>query len=178
MKKKLVWIAVGVLALLLVAGGGGAAAWWWLRSHPADASPAETLVESPDGKPATADASTAKAGVKPAAKEPDKRPAKYVSLDKVIVMLRRSPGDATAHYLAMDLVLKTAGEDEKLTKDHLPMLRSVAVRALADYTAEQAGAMTIDQVAGVVEDAYAKAYEQDRRERPFSQALIGKLIVE
>jgi flagellar FliL protein len=175
MKKKLKWILVGLLCVLLVAGASGAAAWWWLRGHPpADDLHAEAAAEAPEGKGAKADA---KAGAK-SAKEPDKRPPKYVSLEKVIVMLRRTPGDSTAHYLAMDLVLKTAGEDEKLTKDHLPMLRSVAVRALANYTAEQAGAMSIDQVAAVVNAACAQAYEQDHREPPFSQALIGKLIVE
>lgn len=175
MKKKLKWILVGLLCLLLVAGASGAAAWWWLRGHPPVEEARAEAADAPDGKGGKADA---KAGARPAAKEPDKRPAKYVSLDKVIVMLHRTPGDATAHYLAVDLVLKTAGEDEKITKDHLPMLRSVAVRALAGYTAEQAGAMSIDQVATVVNAAYAEAYERDHHEPPFSQALIGKLIVE
>ena len=167
MKKKLKWILVGLLCVLLVAGASGAAAWWWLRAHP----PVEGG-HGPAEEPAAAKPEKA------AAKEPDKRPPKYVSLEKVIVMLRRSPADTTAHYLAMDLVLRTAGEDEKLTKDHLPMLRSVAVRTMAAYTVEQAGAMSIDQVAAAVNTAYAEAYERDPLERPFSQALIGKLIVE
>jgi flagellar FliL protein len=41
---------------------------------------------------------------KPAAAAGNK-PAKYVSLDKVIVMLKRAPNEGTTHYLSTDLVL-------------------------------------------------------------------------
>jgi flagellar FliL protein len=160
MKKKLI-VIVGLASVLLA--GGGAAAWWFLRPH--GAATAET-------------AHAAEAASAASAAVVDKRPPKYVSLDKVIVMLRRAQGDTSTHYLALDLVLKTAGEDEKLTKEQLPMLRSVAVKVMANYTAEQATAMSIDQFAAAINTAYADSYVRDKRDKPFSEAMIGKLIIE
>ena len=43
----------------------------------------------------------------------DKQEYKYVTLDKVIVMLRNQAGEPMSHYLAVDLVFKTAVEKEK-----------------------------------------------------------------
>ena len=48
----------------------------------------------------------------------DTRVQKYVTLEKVIVMLRREPGDAATHYLAMDLVFRTSEDSERTTRDH------------------------------------------------------------
>jgi flagellar FliL protein len=63
---------------------------------------------------------------------------KYITLDKVIVMLRNGEGETGSHYLAVDLVFKTPPKTEKLTKEHLPLLRSVAVRSLSNQTRAQA----------------------------------------
>jgi flagellar FliL protein len=159
--KKIRLILMIVVGALLIASAGGAAAWWGLRSRAAHGATKE----------AAADAASAPAVV-------DKRPQKYVSLDKVIVMLRRSDTDSSPHYLAMDLVLKTSDEQEKTTKEHLPMLRSVALRALADYTPEKAGKMSIDQFSEVINTAYTATYAHEQRDKPFSEAMIGKLIIE
>jgi flagellar protein FliL len=161
--KKIRLILMVVMGALLVASAGGAAAWWGLRARAAHGAASTE---------AAAEAASAPAPVV------DKRPQKYVSLDKVIVMLRRSDSDSSPHYLAMDLVLKTSDEQEKVTKEHLPMLRSVALRALADYTPEKAAKMSIDQFSEVINTAYTATYAHEQRDKPFSEAMIGKLIIE
>jgi flagellar FliL protein len=148
---KKIWIAL--LGLLLAgAGAGGAAAWYLLRPQLARAATAE---------PTT-----------------DTRNFKYVSLDKVIVMLRDHAGQPLDHYLAVDLVFKTSEEDEKVIKEHLPLLRSVAVKALSAYPMDQARQMNIDQFAEALNKAFNASYAHDRHPKPFEEAMIGKLIIE
>lgn len=144
-------LAAGIAAAL-IAGGGGAAAWWWTLQR----APAPGVAEVP----VTHD-------------EP-----KYVSLEKVIVMLRREPTDSMSHYMAVDLVFKTGGKDEKTTREHLPLLRSVAVRALSTLHAAQARSISVDSLAAQLAGAYAESYAAEGRSRPFSDVMIGKLIVE
>ncbi|MCO5977071.1 flagellar basal body-associated FliL family protein [Ideonella oryzae] len=144
----------GALALLLV-GGAGAAAWWKFKRPAAQDHPAET----------------AEAAVDPIE-------YKYITLDKVIVMLRNGEGETGSHYLAVDLVFKTPPRTEKLTKEHLPLLRSVAVRSLSNQTRAQATTMTVDQLAERLNQAYAASYQAEHHEMPFAEAMIGKLIVE
>lgn len=158
MKKKTRFIIGGLLAGVLIASAGAAVAWWGLRAS----QPAETIAE--------------KAAAEKAAAE--KYPAKYVSLEKVIVMLRHEVGDPTSHYMAVDLVFKTAEKQEKLTRDHLPLLRSVAVRALSTLTPGKAGAMSVDELAAEVNRAYVESYAAENRDKPFSDVMIGKLIIE
>jgi cytoskeletal protein RodZ len=88
MKKSTKLIIAFVVLGVLGAAGAGAALYF------------KQPMPTKDGKPAAADA-------------PKKKPAKYVSLDKVIVMLRRSPGENQAHYISTDLVLSTTAEQEK-----------------------------------------------------------------
>lgn len=143
-------LAAGIAAAL-IAGGGGAAAWWTLRRAPANgAAEAPVTHEEP----------------------------KYISLEKVIVMLRREPTDAMSHYMAIDLVFKTGGKDEKTTREHLPLLRSIAVRALSTLHATQARSISVDSLAAQLAAAYAESYAAEGRARPFSDVMIGKLIVE
>lgn len=148
--KKILLIA-GV-ASLLVLGSGGAAAWWFLKPH---------------GGEHTEEV-----------KKVDKTVYKYVSLDKVLVMLRGREGEPLSHYLAVDIVFKTAVDKEKVTKDHLPLLRSVAVKALSAHTLESAGKLTIEQYTDELNAAFDKNYDEDHREKPFTVAMVGKLIIE
>ena len=94
------------------------------------------------------------------------------------VMLRTAEGEPMSHYLSIDLVFKTAAANEKKTKEHLPLLRSLAVRALSSYTLDKASRMNIDQVARDLNLAFARSYAESRIEKPFSEAMIGKLIIE
>lgn len=158
---KLKRMVATVAAGSLMAVAGGAVAWWGMRAqagHTPEAAAAELA--------------------KRARAEIEKQPPKYVTLEKVIVMLRRQPDDATSHYLAVDLVFKTPQDQEKVTKEQLPMLRSVAVRALSRLTLTQASTMTVDEFIEAINHAYGERYAADRRDKPFSDVMIGKLSVE
>jgi flagellar FliL protein len=146
-------IAFAGVALLSAAAAGGAAWWFAARSAAPVGAEAKKVAVS-------------------------KKPVKYVTLDKVIVMLRRSPGDTEAHYMSADLVLATSDETERHTKEHLPLLRSIAVRALSGYTLPQASGMTVEQYADHLNKTFNASYAQERMEKPFSEVMIGKLIIE
>lgn len=108
----------------------------------------------------------------------DNQSYKYISLEKIIVMLRGQPGEPMSHYLAIDLVFKAPLLQEKVIKEHLPMLRSIAVKALSEYTFENAGMMTIDQFTVGINRAYSESYAREQQEKPFVDVMIGKLIIE
>jgi flagellar FliL protein len=122
-----------------------------------------------------APAATASASAK---ELPPKKSSKYVTLDKVIVMLRRAPNEAEAHYLAAELVLATDEEKEKTTKEHLPFLRSLTVSALSGYTMQSASALTVEQYAQLLNKSFNASYAKERMEKPFHEVMIGKLIIE
>jgi len=168
MKSRTQLIGVIAAVALLAAGGAGAAVWWMKGDGTKTAAGADAAHGGKDAK----DAKDAKDDGKPA---PD---YKYVTLDKVLVMLRGPNGSAVSHYMAVDIVFKTLPEQEKRTKDHLPLLRTVAVKALSTHTVESAQAMSVEQFAELLNKAYAESYAADRRDAPFAEALIGKLIIE
>ena len=149
-KAKLIAAFLGVALLAAGAAGG---AMWYLSPAPA------ANAEAPK-------------------KEPEKKPTKYVTLDKVIVMLRRAPNEAAAHYLSVDLVLATTPEQEKEAKEHLPLLRSVAVSALSAHTLAEASSMTVEQYAAQLNKTFDASYAKENHQKPFSEVMIGKLIVE
>lgn len=113
--------------------------------------------------------------VKPPA---EKKLTRYVTLDKVIVMLRRGPNEPAAHYMAVDLVLATTPAEEKETKEHLPLLRSIAVSKLSARTMAEASAMTVDQVALELNQVFNASYDKENHVKPFSEVMVGKLIIE
>lgn len=156
MKKFPKIIAFILAGILLVAASGGAVWWWLQRNAPAAA------------------AAAAAAPVKPAF---DKQEYKYLSLDKVIVMLRGGV-DAQSHYLAVDLVFKSTVEKEHKVKSDLPLLRSIAVMALSKYSLEKASEMTVEQLAEKINASYLAHYKHDNHEMPFVEAMISKLIIE
>jgi len=150
MNKKLV---IAVAVVLLVGAGAAGGAVWYLKSGSADPAKAAEVKKSD-------------------------KPLKYLTIEKVIVMLRREPADTVPHYLSSDLVISTTVEKEKEVKEQLPMLRSVAVRALSALPMEKAKMMTIDQFTEELNKAYDETYAKEQRERPFEQVMIGKLILE
>ena len=154
-------IVAAVLGVTVVAVGLGAGTTWWLMKGgnaiaTADAAPAPNEQELPF----------------------DDRVFKYVSLEKVIVMLRGVEGEPAPHYLALDLVFKTPEDDERAAREQLPLLRSVAVKELSTLTMDRAGRMTVEELTDQVTKAFAARYAKDRTERPFVDVMIGKLIVE
>lgn len=159
--KNLKLILVIALVSLLAAAAAGAAVWWTLGSKDkAKAAPTEAAQAEAPAKP------------KPA---PD---YKYVSLDKVLIMLRGRNGESVSHYMAIDIVFKAPLDQEKRAKEHLPLLRTIAVKALSEYTLEIAQGMTVAQFAEELNKAYKDSYTAEQREPPFAEALIGKLIIE
>lgn len=152
-------IVAALLGVAVLAVGVGAGTTWWLMK----------------GGSAIA---SAEAAPVPEESEPDDRVYKYVSLEKVIVMLRGMEGEPAPHYLALDLVFKTPEEEERNTREHLPLLRSVAVKELSTLTMDRAGKMTVEELTATMDKAFTEKYAKDRAERPFTDVMIGKLIVE
>lgn len=150
MKKSLV-IALAAAGAVLIAAGGGA--WWW---HSRQAQ-------------APADGSAA-----PAPRHDVEY--RYVTLDKTIVMLRPEAGGN--HYLALDLVFKTPVKKERETKDHLPLLRTIVVKAMSAHTLESANKLGVEDFTREINDAFRKSYAAEQAEPPFDEALIAKLIIE
>ena len=158
MNKKLSSMLAFTGVALVSAAVAGAAMWWYAPVPGFD---------------------SAAAGAEQAAEiDENKEPARYVTLDKVIVMLKRNTGDTQAHYISTDLVLSTTEENEKKAKEHLPMLRTVAVRALSSYALNEASAMTVEQFAERLNSSFEATYAAEKTEKPFSEVMIGKLIIE
>ena len=109
---------------------------------------------------------------------PDKKQYKYISLEKVVVMLRGRTGETPAHYLGIDLVFKATVDKEKEVKEQLPLLRSIAVKTLSGYGVEKASATTVEQLTSDLAIAYDETYVSTNREKPFSEVMIAKFIVE
>jgi flagellar FliL protein len=152
MNVKLILAFAGV-ALAAAAAAGGAM--WYMNPAPVKGA----QVEAP--KP-----------------EPEKKLTKYVTLDKVIVMLRRAPNEPVAHYLSVDLVLATTPEQEKDTQAHLPLLRSIVVSTLSARTLAEASAMSVDQYAQELNKTFDANYAKENHVKPFSEVMVGKLIIE
>jgi flagellar FliL protein len=148
-------VAALVTVAFVAVGLGVGATWWFMKGG--GAIPAAEAAPVP---------------------EPDTRVYKYVSLDKVIIMLRGVEGEPAPHYLAVDLVFKAPEDDERKTREHLPFLRSVAVKALSTLTMDNASKMTVDELTNTINRAYLDKYTADGAERPFVDVMIGKLLVE
>jgi len=154
MSKMKTIIAIAGAVIISAAGAGGAV--WWFMPKPAAADTEKKVVEKPkEGKA-----------------------VKYVTLDKVIVMLRRGPDETDSHYLSTDLVLATLPEKEKETKENLPLLRSLAVSTLSSFTMDEASTMTVEKYAEQLNRAFNADYERKHAEKPFAEVMIGKLIIE
>ncbi|HEY8509294.1 MAG TPA: flagellar basal body-associated FliL family protein [Steroidobacteraceae bacterium] len=150
-KSKWVIASVLIVAVSLLAGGG--TAWFVMASQ----------AKSPSGE---------------AAPVVDTRAYKYINLEKVIVRLRSKQEDDVSHYMAMDLVLKTPTDDERVAREHLPLLRSVTLKALSNITYEEANRATVEELTELINAAYAEAYANDRVGKPFKEAMVSKLIIE
>lgn len=163
-------IVIVALAGLSSVSVGGAATWWVLKPHLED--------KAGDVQDAPKSGTQGGAAAQSSAAVTDTRAFRYISLDKVIVMLRNTAGEPVSHYLAMDLVFMSPIESEKVTRDHLPLLRSVTVKALSQLTMDTASHLTVEQLTRQINDAYSQTYANDRQGKPFAEAMISKLIIE
>jgi flagellar FliL protein len=107
-----------------------------------------------------------------------KKPAKYITLDKVVLMLSRNQEETKTHYLLTDLVLTSTEEKAHDAKEHLPLLRSITVRTLSGYTFQEASNMTVEQFTNKLNKTFNEVYAKERMEKPFSEVMIGKLVIE
>ncbi len=158
MNTKVKLIGGFLLVALLAAGAAGGAMWYLARPVAGHAEVADVKAPPP---PATG-----------------KKARKFVTLDKVIVMLRHGPGETDTHYLSADLVISTTEENEKTAKAHLPLMRSIAVSTLSSFSTDKAQAMTVEQYAEEINKAFNLSYEREQMEKPFSEVMVGKLIIE
>jgi flagellar protein FliL len=102
----------------------------------------------------------------------------YVLLEKLVVMTRSEADEDRPRYLAMDLAFGTASEaDAVRVKAQLPLLRSVAVRTLTRYQADQLRAMKVDAIAALLEQEYLRTYGS-KSLMPFSQVLVVRMLLE
>ncbi|MGV7206813.1 flagellar basal body-associated FliL family protein [Oxalobacteraceae bacterium A2-2] len=166
MNKKMV---IALVAVALIGAGGAGGAVWYL-SKGSDADAAESKHDDKKGKKEKKE--------KKEKKKDDGKPPKYLTVDKVVIMLKRAPGDTVTHYMSADLVISVDEKQEKEAKEQLPMLRSVAVRTLSNLPIATAQVMTIDQFAAELNKAFDETYENEDREKPFNEVMIGKLIIE
>ncbi|KUM02332.1 flagellar basal body-associated FliL family protein [Chromobacterium subtsugae] len=102
---------------------------------------------------------------------------RFVSLDKIVVMLRSEAG-GDPRYMAVDLVFRSSPESEPKVKEQLPLLKSVAVRALSQLSRERANALGIDDYQRLLDKAYRASAAREQNELPFSEVMVSKLIIE
>ena len=151
--KTLVIILLCVIVLVL---GAGAAGFWWLQQQGANHGKAAPVAE---------------------AQQEEKKPSRFISQEKIIVMLKGDTPD-TQHYMSVDLVFRSNDELLPQAKEQLPYMKSIAVRALSRLTREQATVMTVDDFQLLLMQSYTNTYRKEQATRPFSEVLVSKLIVE
>ena len=148
---KKIGMVLALVVLLAVAAGG---AWWWGQRAPV----AVAAVATP---------------------QLDVRQASYVTLDKIVVMLKSDPNLRMHNtYMSLDLVLRTDKLHEKAAKAELPMLKGVAVRTLSQLGMEQAKAMSIDEWTELLAADLVAAYASHPDLRPFDKVMVTRLIIE
>lgn len=147
---KKIGIVVALVAVLVLGAGG---AWWWTQQQPAaSAAPAR-------------------------GPQLDLRQASYVTLDKVVVMLKSEPG-ARNTYMSMDLVLRTDKAHEKALKAELPMLKGVAVRTVSEISPAEGKTMGIEAWTKLMSKDLVAAYDARPEARLFDEVMVSRLIME
>lgn len=131
---------------------------------------------------ATAFVMTRTGGEKNVVSKPGRLPidanARYVSLDKLIVMLRGNEGTARPRYLVLDLVFSASdAKSEKHVKEHLPVLRATAYSALAERTPAEVQRMGPTELAALLNKEYEHAYGGADR-TPFDKVLVTKVMMD
>ncbi|WP_175885463.1 flagellar basal body-associated FliL family protein [Burkholderia sp. BCC0044] len=132
---------------------------------------------------ATAFVMTRTAGTQPVVStQPARLPidagARYVPLERLIVMLRGSEGDMRPRYLVLDLVFSARGaRHEKQVREHLPVLRATAYSALAGRTSAEVLRMGPIELAALLDNAYEHAYGGVDR-RPFDKVMVTKVMMD
>lgn len=104
--------------------------------------------------------------------------ARYVPLEKLVVMLRNDTAGARPRHLVMDLVFVAANaKREKAVREQLPILRATAFRAFAERTPDEVAQMHPDDFEAALDKEYALAYGRNER-APFDQVLVTKAMMD
>lgn len=146
-------LGIIIAVALLVCAGAAGGAWWWVQQQ--------------SGAPT----------VQVAAKLDASQPS-YVTLDKIVVMLRPEPERTQNTYVSVDLVFRTDKAHTKEVQGELPMLKGVAVRTLSKLEVPQARAMTVEEWTTLLNRDLMAAYEQQQSLRAFDQVMVSRLIIE
>ncbi|CAJ0819431.1 MULTISPECIES: flagellar basal body-associated FliL family protein [Ralstonia] len=156
MKKNLMIAAIAVAVVLATAG---ATAFTMSRMNGASAASAAPVVPAP-------------------ARNAISDEARYVSLEKLVVMLRNDGPGARPRHLVMDLVFVAANaKQEKAVREQLPILRATAFRAFAEHTPDEVVRMHPDDFEAALDKEYAAAYGRTNR-MPFEQVLVTKAMMD
>lgn len=147
-------IAIIIVCAVLACAGIAGGAWWWVQQQ-AVSTPAANDVPKLDASAPS-----------------------YVTLDKIVVMLRPSSDRLHNTYLSLDLVFRTDKVHEKAVKSDLPMLKGVAVRTLSQLEVENAKSMSIDEWTGLLSQDLMAAYASQQSLRAFDQVMVSRLIIE
>ncbi|AKE05347.1 flagellar basal body protein [Burkholderia sp. AU29985] len=103
--------------------------------------------------------------------------ARYVSLDKLVVMLK-ADGAARPRYMSIDLVFTAATEkSEKRVREQLPLLRALSYQALSEYSAADVLRMRPTDMSDRLNGAFAAAFGTEEA-RPFTDVLVAKVMVD
>lgn len=145
-------IIIGLVLLVCVGAAGGV--WWWVQQQGSAAPAAGSAVKLDASKPS------------------------YLTLDKIVVMLRSEPERRHNTYASVDLVFRTDKAHTKEVQGELPMLKGVAVRALSKVDVAKAKAMTIEEWTDLLSNDLMAAYEQQPSRRAFDQVMLSRLIIE
>lgn len=103
--------------------------------------------------------------------------ARYVTLDKMVVMLKEPTG-TRIRYAAIDLAFEVSGEAaEKKVRAQLPLLRSIVHETVTRKSADDMRALGHAELAGLLEKACIAGYGGSV-EPPFERALLTRLVIE
>ncbi len=126
----------------------------------------------------TRSADTSVASTKKPGRLPIDAKARYVPLDKLIVMLRAAEGASRPRYVVLDLVFSASdAKSEKQVREHLPVLRATAYSVMAERTAADVQRMGPIELAAVLNKEYEHAYGGADR-TPFDKVLVTKVMMD
>ncbi len=104
--------------------------------------------------------------------------ARYVPLEKLIVMLRAAEGASRPRYVVLDLVFSASdAKSEKQVREHLPVLRATAYSVMAERTAADVQRLGPIELAAVLNKEYEHAYGGADR-TPFDKVLVTKVMMD
>ncbi|MEN3033218.1 hypothetical protein [Chromobacterium amazonense] len=105
--------------------------------------------------------------------------SRYVPIDKIIVMLKRSDAEkGSFNYALVSLILKSTPDMEASTKNQLLNVQSVVLQALSIYTLDEIKMKSIKELTLIIEKALNDNYQKQNVAKPFTSVQLTKFIAE